>query len=196
MSTRRLILASASPRRRELLEQIGCAFEVMPAVGEENAAADTPAGLVRKLAEMKAQEVAGRLKAQGISEELLVLGSDTVVACDGKVLGKPADDDEARRMLRLISGRAHTVRTGAAGIFLPEGRAISFSEETKVFVAPLSDGDIEAYIATGEHRDKAGSYGVQGVFARHIERIEGDYFTVVGLPLSRVWREIINAGTE
>ena len=199
----RIILASQSPRRRELLAQIGVPFTVEVSATDENVSGEDPAVIVQELARRKALAVA----SHHADENVYVIGADTIVVYGGEVLGKPKDPDDARRMLRELSGNVHQVYTGVCVIEVPcakdgscedsdgalsEGRGIretAFAERTDVFVAPLTDAEIDAYIATGEPFDKAGSYGIQGIFARHIEKIDGDYTNVVGLPVGRLWRE-------
>ena len=186
----RVILASASPRRRELLRQVGVEFEVIPAVGEELGTATEPGELVKELAACKAQEVFQRVKAspETGNGDFAVLGADTVVALDGKILGKPGDKREAFAMLSALQGRRHQVYSGVAICFMREGRQDRkcFHVMTEVGVFPMTEAQITAYIATGEPMDKAGAYGIQGRFARYIEGITGDYYNVVGLPVSRV----------
>ena len=198
----RIILASQSPRRRELLAQIGVPFTVEVSDTDENVSGTEPAVIVQELARRKALAVA----SHHAGEAVYVIGADTIVVYEGEILGKPKDPADARRMLRELSGNAHQVYTGVCVAEVPgdEGgcgedrasqggrrsvRETAFAERTDVFVAPLTDAEIDAYIATGEPFDKAGSYGIQGVFARHIEKIEGDYTNVVGLPVGRLWRE-------
>jgi septum formation protein len=174
-----LILASASPRRREILESAGIPFEVRPAhVDETPLENETPEDHVRRLAETKARAV--------WREGEVVLGADTTVTIDSIVLGKPASDDDAARMLRALSGRRHRVLTGIC--FFDGKTAETAVEETIVEFLPLSDEEIAAYVATGEPFDKAGAYGIQGAASKFISRIEGCYFNVVGLPISRVYR--------
>ena len=280
-----IILASGSPRRRELLTQIGIRFEVIPALSEERTESSDPQEICRSLATVKAEEVAQRImdactacvvqqetknckagrigeKAEGQTEDLSnsgepgeeqpetrsisgetekrqleirsisggtekrqpeirsisgmteksslypgipaevaasrrvrVIGADTIVVLRREILGKPKDAADAARMLSELSGRAHEVMTGVCVIDICEGQKVSeasFSECTKVFVSRLTSQDIEDYIATGEPFDKAGAYGIQGVFARYIERIDGDYNNVVGLPVGRLFREFLS----
>ena len=244
-----VILASASPRRRELLGRIGVTFDVMVSEAEEVTEETEPVEVVKALARAKARAVAAQFSAEepavvplagtsgqsvskrlGAGQSILVLGADTIVVLDGKILGKPHSKAEAWQMLRSLSGRTHEVYTGVCGIYLagafdkcfsedteesaesfagkakarPEAFAESFAEEgsvwpgafekcfaeeTKVSVAELSEDEIAAYIASGEPFDKAGGYGIQGLFARHVTGIAGDYFNVVGFPLHRVYRE-------
>lgn len=189
---RRIILASASPRRRELLQQIGLTFEVIPAgVVESGRSTADPVALVRELARDKALDVAQQV------EDGLVLGADTIVVSDTRVLGKPADAGEAAEMLRLLSGRVHQVITGVTVVDCRAGQAAHVDVAhavTDVHFLPWSDADIAAYIATGEPMDKAGAYAIQGYASVLIDRIDGCYFNVVGLPLSLVARLLRSRG--
>ena len=175
----RLILASASPRRRELLEMLGAEnLEVIPALGEELAHPElSPAELVCELSRAKAAEVAAALD----DPKAAVIGADTVVAIDNAVLGKPKDAEDAHRMLRLLSDRTHEVFTGVT--VLQGGEAYTASERTAVRFRALTEAEIAAYVATGEPLDKAGAYGAQGKASLFVEGIEGDFFNVMGLPL-------------
>lgn len=179
-----LVLASASPRRRELLAQAGFQFTVEPAsIPEDVRPGEDPMAYVTRLAREKAQAVYARLGAQ--SADVVVLGADTtVVAPNGEILGKPADDADAARMLRLLAGATHQVVTGVAVV--SSARVEVASEVTQVTVLTISDEEIAAYVATGEPMDKAGAYAIQGRAARWIPRIQGCYFNVVGLPLALV----------
>jgi septum formation protein len=187
-----LILASASPRRRELLAQAGFTFEVRPAhLNEDVREGEDPIAYVVRLAREKAEAVYRDLGTKGIgtSEQvpenrLVVLGADTTVVVDSMILGKPADAADAGRMLRMLSGRTHRVITGVA-VVSAEGTEVA-AEVTAVRFRTLGEDEIEAYIATGEPMDKAGAYAIQGRAAKWIPRIEGDYFNVVGLPISLV----------
>ena len=181
-----LVLASASPRRRELLAQAGYTFEVRPAhIPEDLLFGEDPIAYVTRLAREKAQAVFEQLAAEPSGAEgLVVLGADTTVTVDGHILAKPEDAADAARMLRLLSGRTHRVITGVA---LAAGPSVEVAAEvTAVRFLTLSDEEIAAYVATGEPMDKAGAYGIQGRAARWIPRIEGCYFNVVGLPLALV----------
>ena len=189
----RIILASGSPRRRELLEQIGLKFEIMVSNTEENADTKSPEKLVESLSRQKAEAVFSLLPEK---EEVLVIGADTVVAREGNVLGKPEDQKAAVEMLSGLSGREHQVYTGVTLLYRPEGktsaekvRRKTFHEVTKVRFFPLTEEEIAAYVETGDPMDKAGAYGIQGIFARYVESIEGDYNNVVGLPVGRVYQE-------
>ena len=171
-----LILASASPRRRELMEYFDMPFTVIPAKGPETPPAGADAGqTAQALSLAKAREVAQA------HPDAAVIGADTVVEADGAILGKPRDEADAKRMLRLLSGREHRVYTGVTVI--KDGKALSRRAVTRVFFREMTDGQIDAYVATGEPMDKAGAYGYQGRAGLYVERIEGDFFNVVGLPL-------------
>ncbi|HXR40354.1 MAG TPA: Maf family protein [Terracidiphilus sp.] len=185
-----LVLASASPRRRELLTQAGFTFEVRPAhIPEDPYPNEDPIAYVTRLAREKAQAVFAEIAKATASEKRAsaapqVLGADTTVTLDNHILGKPEDPADAARMLRLLSGRTHRVITGIAVV--TAARTEVAAEVTAVKFLTLSDEEIAAYIATGEPMDKAGAYAIQGRAARWIPRIEGDYFNVVGLPLALV----------
>jgi septum formation protein len=229
-----IILASASPRRKELLEQMGMEFEVCPAKGEEHITTEVPREAVVELSRQKAEEVAagmlgwiergcpfpgknqpGGANAQpddllgigttaqpddmpGIDaaappDDMLVIGADTVVVYENKILGKPEDEADAARMLSMLSGNTHEVYTGVTLVFIDKtGRTgeYSFYEKTNVTVYPMTEWEIADYIATGDPMDKAGAYGIQGRFAVHIKQIEGDYYNVVGLPVGRLYQEL------
>lgn len=242
---KKLILASSSPRRRELLGQIGAEFWILPARGEERVTKERPEEAVMELALQKAQEVADRIAAgerceqhmeQGKEnrerrneqgerceqhndretesrgrhieqekgcyeqhfEEYLVLGADTVVVCDGMILGKPKDEADAARMLATLSGRTHQVFTGVAFVDVTKegSRVCQFYQETQVEMYPLTQEEILAYVAGGEPMDKAGSYGAQGQGALLIREIRGDYFNVVGLPVGLIYRKLKEWGIE
>ncbi len=180
-----LVLASASPRRRELLAQAGFAFSVRPAhIPEDPHANEDPIAYVTRLAREKAEAVFREISSEESFPPEVVLGADTTVTLDNHILGKPADDSDADRMLRLLSGRTHLVMTGVA-LVTPRGAEVA-AEVTAVRFLTLSDREIDEYIATGEPMDKAGAYAIQGRAARWIPRIEGCYFNVVGLPLALV----------
>lgn len=178
---KRLILASGSPRRRELLDKFGIDYEILPAQGEESAPPElTPGERVKALAAQKAEETAHRVN----DPTAVILAADTLVELDGEVLGKPGAGERARAMLRALSGREHRVWSG---VCIREGeRILAESECTAVRFRALSDAEIEAYIATGEPLDKAGAYGYQGLASLFVERIEGDFFNVMGLPVCRM----------
>jgi septum formation protein len=175
----RVVLASASPRRRQLLNLIGIAHEVRPAnIDETMRPRETPRRHAERLAREKASAIARR------DPDLITIGADTIVVVNRKVLGKPRDTDDAAQMLALLSGREHVVTTAVA---VSRGKKLrSAVEEVRVKFRRLRDDEIEAYIATGEPMDKAGAYGIQGYGATIVERIEGDYFAVMGLPIVRL----------
>lgn len=178
-----LVLASASPRRSELLKQIGLEFRVHPAhIPEDPLPGEAPATYVARLAREKAEAVFAELAASEPAGSLTVLGADTTVTLDNHILGKPEDKADAARILALLSGRTHFVLTGIA--LVTAHRRIVQTESTAVRFSPLSPAEIDAYIATGEPMDKAGAYAIQGRAARWIPRVEGCYFNVVGLPLA------------
>ncbi len=177
--TSRLVLASTSPRRRELLGLLGLPFEVVASRYDEeqvDPSGMAPPEYVTQLAQGKAEEVAGR-----VGSDALVIGADTTVVLDGQFLNKPQNEDDARRMLRALSGRTHEVYTGLC--LIHGGTVRTDFARTEVVFAVLSDAVIEAYVATGEPLDKAGAYGIQGKALSFIPEIHGDYFNVVGLPL-------------
>lgn len=198
----RLILASQSPRRREILSMMGLEgrFEAIPSPLDEAAlqAALTdesetdPIEYTRTLAEEKAKALADHLRTEPTRAEspIIVLGSDTIVALDGRILEKPRDADDARQMLALLSGRVHAVHTGVAIVQLPIGTVTSFVDTATVEFGVLTAEDVDAYVATGEPLDKAGSYGIQGIGGQLVHSVTGDFFTVMGLPMSRVSRAL------
>lgn len=198
VTDKKIILGSASPRRRELLSQIGVPYEVRVSDKEETYQSSSPKEIVKELALMKARNVAEDLKEEnGRFCSGAVIGADTIVALDDQVLGKPKDEEDAFRMLRNLQGREHRVFTGVAVLdFDDRGdmRVFNYAVETTVYVNKMSDQEIAAYIRTGEPMDKAGAYGIQGRFAAYIERIDGDYYNVVGLPVSKLYQTLKEAG--
>ena len=221
---KKIILASASPRRRELLTQIGLPFEVVVSEAEEKITSTEPARVVEELSAQKAEavweklnpnitepvrnddagepenrsgETTGSRRESGtVTKDEIVLGADTVVACDGKILGKPKDTEDAARMLTMLQGRAHEVYTGVTILYGENGekKALTFHEKTTVHFCPMTEAQIREYVAAGDPMDKAGSYGIQGFCARYIRGIEGDYNNVVGLPAGRVYQELHKLG--
>lgn len=211
----KIILASASPRRRELLEQIGLSFEIRVSDVEEKVEALPPERMVEELSAQKAEAV---LRSLAEEEDVLVIGADTVVALEGRILGKPSDPEEAVGMLRSLSGKTHAVYTGVTLLYRPgsrlsrdgagtsggepclpgnsrgatcqgeEGRK-TFHERTDVSFCPLTEEEIAFYVSSGDCMDKAGAYGIQGIFARYVKGIRGDYNNVVGLPVGRLYQE-------
>lgn len=182
----KLILASASPRRKELLEKTGLEFDIIPAKGEEVITKMLPWEVVKELSFQKAKEIADLQ-----TEECIVLGSDTIVAKGEQIMGKPKNEKDAFRMLSEIAGDVHQVYTGVTLIRTGEKeKIITFAEKTEVYIYPMSDEEIGAYIATKDPMDKAGAYGIQGDFAIHVKGIQGDYYNVVGLPIGKVYQEL------
>ena len=185
-----LILASASPRRRELLNLLGIPFTCVVSGADEHifdADALSPAELVQCLARQKAEAAASLLKSPAV-----VIGADTIVVLEGRVLGKPADEADARFMLQSLAGRIHEVYTGLCVLESDTQRSISAAERTAVHFGPMTEEEICAYVATGEPMDKAGAYAIQGKCAPYIERIEGCYYNVMGLPLFRLRQVLAN----
>ena len=226
---KKIILASASPRRRELLTQIGLDFDIVVSETEEKITSTEPAKVVEELSAQKAEAVWEKLRSMTASQgsvtnaerldegsgvsrtdegsevfepeqtsgettmtDTLVLGADTVVACDGKILGKPADTEAAAAMLTMLQGRGHEVYTGVTILYEENGerKTLTFHEKTTVHFYPMTDAQIREYVATGDPMDKAGAYGIQGLCARYISGIAGDYNNVVGLPVGRVYQEL------
>ncbi len=187
----RIILASASPRRKELLRKLFQTFEVIPAKGEECITSGTPSQVVLALSEQKAKEVEREAAAQD-GQEYLVIGADTLVAANGQILGKPRDRQDAAAMLRRLQGTVHQVYTGVTLLFCHgQGRqCIQFAECTEVHFYPLSEEEIQAYIHTKEPMDKAGGYAIQGIGGRFVKRIDGDYSNVVGLPVAGIYQRL------
>ena len=185
--TPRVILASSSPRRRQLLSLVGIAHQVLPAgIDESYLAGESPTGHAERLAREKAATVAV------MAPDAVTIGADTIVVLDGDVLGKPRDAAHAAAMLRRLSGRSHRVITAVAAVW--RGTSVSAVEEVGVTFRTLTDREIAAYIATDEPMDKAGAYGIQGYGATIVERVEGDYFAVMGLALNRLVRLLEQLG--
>ena len=196
-----LFLASASPRRRELLTMAGYEFTVLPAVAEEHSDKTSPEEIVKDLSVKKAEEVYNNLSGGTSSitkfldynkDDYAILAADTVVAFEGKILGKPADEADAKTMLSSLQGKTHKVYTGVTLVRVQtesEPKGITFFEETDVTFYPLTEEEIDAYIATKEPMDKAGAYAIQGRFAIYVKEIKGDYYNVMGLPIARVHHE-------
>lgn len=187
----KIILASGSPRRKEILEQIGVTFEIHPAKGEELITKNVPAEVVAELSEQKANEVAALYPP-----DTLVIGADTIVSFDGRILGKPKDEADAFRMLQSLSGNTHQVFTGVTVLCRKDGArdSLTFTECTDVTMFPMTESEIKGYIATGEPMDKAGAYAVQGLFAKYIKGLNGDFYNVMGLPVARLFQELKELG--
>jgi septum formation protein len=183
-----LILASASPRRAEILRNAGFDLEVRPAHVDESLRQDeSAADYVCRLAEEKVRAIALQLRGQAIPEPSVIIGADTAVVANGEILGKPTSDEDARRMFHILSGKTHEVFTGLALMSMPSQQISVSFEMTRVTFAEISEDEIEEYISTGEPFDKAGGYGIQGRGGRFIPQIEGCYFNVMGLPLARLY---------
>ena len=193
----RIVLASNSPRRKELLRQIGVPFEqIASPVAEPQPGGFDPDRHVVHSARAKARAVRNLLERDGATVgPTIVIGADTVVSVDGDMLGKPADENQSREMLRRLSGRVHQVYTGVV-VIRPDCSELAASVVTDVSIKALSPREVENYAASGEPLDKAGAYGIQGLAARFVERVEGCYYNVVGLPLSRLCEMLEEAGYE
>lgn len=185
----RIILASGSPRRKQLLKERGIDFEIIKALGEENTTKTDPEEIVKELSFNKAKEV---FDAVNSDDEYLVIGSDTIVFFQGEVLGKPKDRVDAKRMISMLSGNVHQVYTGVTLVKSSQSEPyiISFADKTDVYVKQLSESEIDEYVASGDCDDKAGSYGIQGEFGRYIDHIVGDLNNVIGLPADHVIEEL------
>lgn len=201
MQNFKLVLASASPRRREILKEAGYKFDVIPSDATEEASYKRPAYYAQELAALKANDVAKRIldaetpyeNGKYTKGEVIIIGADTIVSLLDNILGKPKDRDDAFRMLQALAGRRHYVYTGVALIRAVDGKIVnrrSLYIRAGVVVAGLTDQEINDYIDTDECMDKAGSYAIQGKFAKHVERIEGNYSTIVGLPIYDVYKLI------
>lgn len=190
---RQIILASSSPRRRELLEKAGVHFQVMPSQEEEHIEKKEPAQIVENLSWQKAASVASKT-----GQDVIVIGSDTLVAYEGRVLGKPRDAEEAVETLKLLQGNTHQVYTGVTVIVRDKEEEITktFSRRTDVTFYPVDEKEIRAYVATGDPMDKAGSYDIRGDFSVYIKEIYGDYNNVVGLPVSMLFWEMKQLGID
>jgi septum formation protein len=189
----KLILASSSPRRAEVLRNAGLVFQVRPAdVDETRLPQEAAEDYVRRVAQAKAYVVAEQVRAAG--ERTIVIAADTIVLAEGQILGKPKDAADARRMLRLFSGKIHQVLTALCVINIATGKEALHVEKTRVQFLKMSEEEIERYIQTGEPFDKAGAYGIQGIAGRFATRIEGCYFNVLGLPLSQLWTTLQKLG--
>lgn len=187
-----IILASASPRRSQLLSQAGFEFSIIPSTIEETMTGDTPGQIVESLAYQKANDVYRKTKDTYKGKDYMVIGCDTIVYYDGEVLGKPEDEQEAFDILKLLSDRTHQVFTGISLIIKQnnEKQVYLLHEKTDVTFYPISDYEIRRYIATGDPFDKAGAYGIQGGFSIHVKGITGDYNNVVGLPAAKLYQTL------
>ena len=191
MNNVKIILASASPRRKELLEQIGVDFEIAVSDKETEIDCMDPVEACRKQAYNKALDIVEKSRLKYGDEDFVVISADTIVAIEGKILGKPKDKSEARQMLKTLSGRKHRVYTAVFVYNSLKDNYESFVEDTPVEVARLSSEEIEDYLEKKEPYDKAGAYAIQGYFSRYIVGIEGDYYNVMGLPVGRLYRDYL-----
>ena len=196
-----VILASGSPRRKELLTQAGIAFEVITSDADETPTKTVPAEIVMELSQRKGEDVYERLEREGRIDktgETLIISADTLVFFKDERLGKPKDKADAFRMIKELSGDVHDVITGVTLTYVNQGqkKQVRFFEKTEVSVYDLDDEEIEAYIATGEPMDKAGAYAIQGFFGKYIKGINGEYANVVGLPIARLYHEIKKLGCK
>ena len=191
MNNVKIILASASPRRKELLEQIGVDFEIAVSDKETEIDCMDPVEACRKQAYNKALDIVEKSRLKYGDEDFVVISADTIVAIDKKILGKPKDKSDARKMLKTLSGRKHRVYTAVCVYNSLKDSYESFVEDTSVEVASLSSEEIEDYLEKKEPYDKAGAYAIQGYFSRYIVGIEGDYYNVMGLPVGRLYRDYL-----
>lgn len=188
----KIILASGSPRRKEIFEQIGIDFSVVISEDEEVIQKSRPDEIVEELATKKACSVAADME-----EGTIVIGADTMVALDGQVMGKPKNEQDAKDMIGKLQGKKHQVYTGVCAVIKDkEERIIRFVQCTDVWVYPMIEEQIDAYVATGEPMDKAGAYGIQGKFAVHIEKVEGEYLNIVGFPISKLYQTLMKEGID
>jgi MAF protein len=188
---KKIVLASASPRRKELLEQIGISFDIMVGTGEEKITKSEPKEIVKELALEKAKQV-----VEKVEDTEIIIGADTIVSIGQQILGKPRDEQEAANMLEQLQGNTHQVYTGVA-ILINKGNIweeYMFAEQTEVTMYPMSAEEIAYYISTKEPMDKAGAYGIQGKSAIYIEKISGDYSNVVGLPIAKLYQAMKDIG--
>lgn len=203
----KIVLASESPRRREIMETMGISFEAMASNVEEVVQETEPEEMVKALAALKTRHIASIMDQNLLSnerkdnrqEDIIIIGADTMVFYQEHALGKPKDEADAVRMLQMLSGKTHEVYTGVCIIIKKheeEDRLISFAVSTKVTVQTLSSGQIKDYIATGEPMDKAGAYAIQGRFGIHIKEINGDYYNVVGFPIAKIYETLFGYGID
>ena len=194
MSNYRLILASGSPRRKEILENQEIPFEVVKSGREEKTKETIPQKVVRDLSEQKALDVYDQIQGR---QNIIILSADTVVAKDGEILGKPEDEEDAVRMLTLLQGSTHEVYTGVTLLLCAEDvKTIHIQEKTEVTMYPMTEEEIRSYVSSGEPMDKAGAYAIQGKCAVFVEKINGDYNNVVGLPIAAVYQELKRNGID
>ncbi|HHU74229.1 MAG TPA: septum formation protein Maf [Clostridiales bacterium] len=198
----RIILASESPRRKEILKTMGIPFEAMASNVNEEVEEKEPASMVEALAKLKVVDIWKQIKEQNKSQDkIIIIGADTMVFYQGQALGKPKDQEDAARILGMLSNDVHQVYTGVSMIIVDQDRKlkeehISFAVCTKVSVQPLNKKQMEDYIASGEPMDKAGAYGIQGRFGIHIKEISGDYYNVVGFPIAKIYETLLELGID
>lgn len=196
---KKIILASNSPRRKEILEQVGISFEIIPSTSDEVSGKTDPIELVEDISAMKAEEVANIVEGPAV-----IIGADTVVVHEGKVLGKPKDEAQAKKMLHSLQNGSHEVFTGVTVILkgitigneVVTYKKLSFADVSKVIVLPMNQSQIDAYVATKEPMDKAGAYAIQGKFAVYIKEIIGDYYNIMGLPISKIYDTLLDEGID
>lgn len=194
-----IILASGSPRRKEIMDLMGIPYQVVTSDVEEVSEETTPSKIVQAHAALKTKEVAKELEKSLQKHAMIIIGADTMVFYRGQALGKPKDKVDAARMLAMLSDDVHEVYTGVSILIMNEvgdREELSFAVDTQVSVYPLTGGQIEEYIATGEPMDKAGAYGIQGKFGLYIKEITGDYYNVVGFPIAQIYRALLQKGID
>ena len=195
----KIILASNSPRRKEILEQVGISFEIIPSTSDEVSNKTDPIELVEDISAMKAEEVANIVEGPAI-----IIGADTVVVHEGEVLGKPKDEAQAKKMLQSLQNSSHEVFTGVTVILkditigkeVVTYKKLSFADVSKVIVLPMNHSQIDSYVATMEPMDKAGAYAIQGKFAVYIKEIIGDFYNIMGLPISKIYDTLLSEGID
>jgi septum formation protein len=196
----RIILASESPRRKEIMETMGITYETMASNVEEVVAETDPAAMVQALAALKTNHIAAKLEqAEAISEDRIIIGADTMVFYEEHALGKPRDEADAVRILQMLSNHTHEVYTGVCIIIKNKSgnnRTLSFAACTKVTIQPLTLEQIKDYVASGEPMDKAGAYAIQGKFGIYIKEINGDYYNVVGFPIAKIYETLLDCGID
>jgi septum formation protein len=195
-----IILASGSPRRREIMEIMGIPYQVMSSEVEEVVTETVPEEMVQALAQLKTSDIYTRLSARNeLRDNLIIIGADTMVFYKGHALGKPKNEEEAVRTLQMLSGNEHEVYTGVSIIIRKQDgkeENLSFAVCTKVIIQPMTTEQIRDYVATGEPMDKAGAYGIQGKFGIYIKEISGDYYNVVGFPIAKIYETLLRYGID
>lgn len=192
----RIVLASESPRRKEIMDQMGISYVTIPSHAKEVVSETSPSDMVKALASLKARDVASRLN---VKEKFIIIGADTMVFHRGQALGEPKDRSDAIRMLKSLSDDSHEVKTGVCIIIRNntdniEDKTLTFDVNTEVIVQPLTTKQIEDYVDTGEPMDKAGAYAIQGGFGIYIKEIHGDYYNIVGFPIAKIYEQLLSYG--